>query len=164
MENKLIIDSFDYYDKNKDKDYEKRFYFWEKELSKNDNEKSKIVFYDKNNKKVLEGNIELIGSHNTNIRLWTWGWAQLKLPKNLTYRSRKLLNYGLDIIFDEENNNITDIYLKNILISSEININNDLQLDMLLAISSYLTKIPDIIRVREKYDIYYYFLTNIKLY
>jgi hypothetical protein len=171
MENKLVIDAFNYYDSNKDKDYKKRFYSYKRELSGNDNEKSIITIFDKDENKVLKSEYELIGTYNIFANLWTWGWAELKLPKNVTYTSRKMLHYGLDIMFDKERNNISDLYLKSILTSSDININNQLQLEMLLAISSYLTKIPDIIHIKEtvgpkKDDISYEYLllSNIKLY
>lgn len=161
---KIIQDSLDYYDKHRDtyKKYIDKFYYYKKNISMNDNEKSTITFFDKNDNKVLEANIDMIGSLNTYTNLWTWSWANIKSPKNLNYLSRKMLNYGLDIMGKDK----VHLYLKQLLISSDINVVNDLQLEIILAISSFIIQNPHIIKTREgedvMYIINYYSISDIK--
>ena len=56
---------------------------------------------------------------------------------NTNYISRKILNYGLDL---DTNQN----FLKTELVTSRFTVSNLLQLDIHVAIASYLTKIPNI--------------------
>ena len=68
-----------------------------------------------------------------NIKLWKWGWSLVMNKKNV-FASRKILQYVLDI--DDTNR----LFLREPLLNSNITINNQLELDLLVAISSYITK------------------------
>ena len=53
----------------------------------------------------------------------------------MSYISRKILNYGLDLTPDEQ-------FLKSELITSRFRISSKIQLDIHVALASYLTKMP----------------------
>ena len=149
----IIHKALEYYDSQKIK-YKNilstiRYY---KLIIKNaDVERSIIIFYNKKKEEIFKSRYEYVGNYFTNGSIWTWAWGILYYHKNQNFLSRKILNYGLDIPYnDDENNkrNINqDIFLKHELITPRFLINNYIQLDIHLAICSYLTKIPLIIPV-----------------
>lgn len=94
---------------------------------------NKITLFNKKKQEIYNSNIQLLGIYIPNIKLWKWGWS-LVINKKDIYMSRKILNYALDI------DNLNILFLRDPLINSNITINNSLELDLLLGISSYLTK------------------------
>ena len=110
-----------------------------------DTEHSVIHFYDKNKKKLYSSRFEVIGLYTDPLKLWAWAWALPTIPKNISYMSRKLLMYGLDLDYQFEGKN-----LKTELITSRFHIKNKIQIDLHLAIASYLTKIPYIYDINLK--------------
>ena len=104
---------------------------------------------------MYNSKIQLLGIYMPSIKLWKWGWS-LVINKKDIYMSRKILNYALDI------DNFNILFLKYPLINSNITINNQLELDLLLGVSSYLTKqknimgfykIPDNETVNKFYEV-----------
>jgi hypothetical protein len=164
----IIPKALEYYDKNKIKynslfskikNNKEQIEFIEK---KKDTEKNEIIIYDENNKKIAKAKYELIGVYYSIHQLWVWAWALQKVYKNKIYTSRKLLNYGLDI------DSFKYDLLKTQLTTSRFKITNLLQLDINIAISSYLTKIPTIyshkIYISENnYTTYYMFLFDLQI-
>ena len=107
--------------------------------NKKDMEKNKILFFDKNSKKLLESEYEVIGIFYKKYNTWIWSWAIPGLSKNQVLTSRKLLDYALDIDLNQDNNKQFE-YIKSELVTSRSKINSKLQLDIYLALVSYLSK------------------------
>lgn len=174
----LILNSLEFYDKNNqrfDRHFNRVKYISFKRSDK-DIEHSKMLFYDKNKKQIFESRYEVIGVYNNYGNIWTWAWSIPYLKKNTTYISRKILNYGLDIVPAS-----SDKFLKTELITSRFRISDLIQLDIHAGIAAYLSKIPAIYKVvvdpdlpEELYktksvtnmgdndQIYYYFLLDYK--
>ena len=130
-----------------------------------DIERSVIVFYDKKKEEIFRSGFEYVGNYYFNERIWVWAWGILYLQKNQNYLSRKILNYGLDIPYKAQEDNIgfdtsPDIFLKYELTTSRFKIDNHIQLDVHIAICSYLTKIPFIVPIvyneHESYNTFKY--------
>ena len=101
-------------------------------------------------------NYEFLGVFDTNSSVWIWAYAIPTMPNNLKKESEELHLYGLkqNIHLDPVENNefnveftnldsnisLLNFYKKTILCNSRILINNDLEIDIILAISSYLLK------------------------
>ena len=143
MENRdLIINSLRYYDKNKES-YTKLFNkakYYSYTISENDLEHNIITFYDKNKKEIFKSRYEFIGIYNPSVSIWIWGWAIPNLMKNQINLIKKVLNYGINLDRDS-------VFLKSELITSRFKIMNELQLDIHLAIASYISKQPCVIPI-----------------
>jgi len=166
--NSLIPLSLDYFDKNNHqlKDFIKKIDRNERIQNNKDMEKNKIIFFDKNNKVLLESEYEVIGTFYKKHNLWVWSWAIPSLKKNEVMISRKLLNYALDIDISRDENKQFK-YIKSELITSRSRITNKLQLDIYLALVSYLSKKKFVYKVRtflnnekNNYYDYYIFIIN----
>jgi hypothetical protein len=70
----------------------------------------------------------IVGRHDKTTNIWEWGWLN-KEAKNKTYDLRTLFLFGIDN-YDSEFN-----FINNLLINSKIIINNNLNIDILLAIT-----------------------------
>ncbi len=84
---------------------------------------------------------ELLGIFDNTTNIWMWGWMMPDFLYNETNLIRKLLNYGLKIspsvitpISDEK------LYLKTQMVNSRFLLYEQFQLDLHLAIASYLVK------------------------
>lgn len=137
----IVSDALQYYDKNFE-EYEylfKDIKYVSFETKENDTEHNIIYFYDKNKKEVCKSQYEIIGTYNKTSNIWMWAWSNPEFSKNSVYISKKILNYGIDL--DKESK-----YLKTELIFGRFRISNTVQLDMHLALASYLSKIPVIFK------------------
>jgi hypothetical protein len=104
----------------------------------NNMDKNKIYFLDENNKKIVEGNYEIISTYMMSNNLWTWGWSNPSIPKNSLRIITNLLKHGLDLDSNK------DFFLKSELINSRFIITDPVQIDIHLAICSALSKIDNI--------------------
>ena len=99
MNNYIIQDAIEYYDKNnldlkfKIKNYNIIF--------DTDTRIPTIQFFDINKKLLLESKFQLISIYYKKTKLWVWSWGHNSLKKNQIMLSRKLLNYGLDISIND---------------------------------------------------------------
>lgn len=144
----IVTKALEYYDKNNEK-YNSilskiRFIKFEPGTSA-DMDRTEIILFDKNKKELFKSKMEYIGTYFTYSKTWAWSWAVPEYPKNATYISRKIFNYGSDLDPSTEN-----IFLRAELLTSRFRISNPVQLDIHVAISSYLSKIPLI------YELYLY--------
>ena len=131
-----IRSSLEYYDNNCEKYNEfinKIKYI--KQIN-NNQQTDELIFYDKNKKVLLQSPFEILGLYLPNKHLWKWSWSMPTFPKKHTLISRKILEYAFNL------NQEDDYLLKSKLINSKINIYNNLQLDIHVAVSSYLGKQP----------------------
>lgn len=131
----LVKNSLEYYDSNREKyesftDKLKYLYFVKK---KNDMDHDVVVFYDKNKKQVYKSRFENIGSYTNQDKTWKWSWSNPKLRKINTYTITKVLNYGIQL-------NPKDQFLKTELITSKFRIDTKIQIEIHVAVSSYLAK------------------------
>jgi hypothetical protein len=185
-----ISESFKYYD-NSLKEY-KKYYNINKKIKLNfkinliDNIP---VFELKNENKVLmRGDYNLIGifgkKEDTNIKYFRWGWDILYYAKydnnlinenknndvllniNNTHYIKKIINYIFDLKINVNNYKEVFFYehMKEIFLRHMIEIENPLQLDMLLAMTLYITKSNLIWRVVDDDNniTRYYLLRNVK--
>lgn len=140
----LITNSLFYLDTNYEKYIKlfKRFKFHKLEINDSDLDYNKINFYDENEKQIFKTRYEVIGIYTSSANIWTWGWSVPRLKKNMIYTIRKLLNYGLDLPPNQD-----EQFLKAELITSRFRITNEIQLEMHAAIASYVSKKPMIFKL-----------------
>ncbi len=103
-----------------------------------DREKNTIKFTDIDD---LEYKYEILGVFDNTNNIWMWSWMIPEFMYNETNITRQLLNYGLKItptiissIPDDK------LYLKTQMVNSRFLLQNEFQLELHLAISSYLAK------------------------
>jgi hypothetical protein len=71
----------------------------------------------------------IIGRFDKSTNIWEWSWVNEDI-KNKFYYIRELFHYGIDT----DNNNLK--LFKNILVNSKIKINNNINLDIILAVTA----------------------------
>ena len=126
----LVKKSLEFYDK-KNNEYKKLIDNKDFILDK---VKSTIKF--KNHKETYEYQLLGIFDNQTNIWMWAWMIPSIELLKSEL--SRDLLNYGLKL--DITGNDYDMIYLKTQLLNSRFLLEDYLQLELHLAIASYLIR------------------------
>ena len=137
MNNTIVTDALEYYDKNNEKYREKfkNIRFTKFVENNNDMEHNVIIMYDNNKKELFRSRYEVIGLFNSTTNIWTWAWAIPSFRKNNTNIVRKIMNYGAEL--DPQTR-----FLKMELITSRFRISNNVQLDIHASIASYLSKNP----------------------
>ena len=93
------------------------------------------ILYIKESNKFIKKIYNIIGIYEIENNIFHWAWAS-NLPKQQYYMTNKLILHGINI----DLKSLQDIYIKKLLTSSKIKIDNDFQLTILSAISCYLTK------------------------
>lgn len=137
------------------------------EPSKSDIKKSTITLYSKE-KKILTANYEICGIYLNKYKTWIWSWAITTINKNESFKSRKILEYGLNITTDNFKNR-KEVYLKDLLkiqlVTSRIKISSSIQLLIHISLAGYLSKNPIIFPfTNKKFNfVTYFFLSNIKI-
>jgi len=134
----IIVNALEYYDINNEKykSLKEKAKFVKIEKSGNDIEYNIMIFFDKNKKIIFRSRYEVIGMIGNESKIWTWGWAIPYLQKNSIKTSKEIFLYGINL------NPADDITLKTELITSRFRVANDVQLDIHLSLSSYLSKKP----------------------
>ena len=128
----LINNALNYYDKN-NIEYSK---YINSEKITIERDKNKIIFDDKDDFKY-----ECLGIFDNTTNIWIWAWLVPEFMFNETNIVRRLLNYGLKITptpiakLDNEH-----LYLKTQLVNGRFLLSDEFQLDLHLAITSYLVK------------------------
>lgn len=132
----IIKDALRYYDTNKEifDKISKKFDNFEL-IKTHRSEYATIKFYDNKQRLLKEYKYQTISYYSPSIKLWKWAWSHPELKKSDTILSRKLLNYALDLDYSSRN-----LFLKSQLTTSRFNIESDIQIDIHLALFSYLTK------------------------
>ena len=113
------------------------------------NLKQFICFFD-NKKYIFE--FETLGLFLKKTNIWIWGWSFTLSEKIQFDIIRQLLNYGLDIEIKEnvvQNDKsyeikpkylLENIFLKSKFINSRFQLDKEIDLELILALSSYLLK------------------------
>jgi hypothetical protein len=135
MNNNIIAQSLEYYDKNTElnKEIINKIQYINIIKKKQGESFNFIELYDKDFNLLKKSKYEILGTYNSAGNIWTWGWSIALLTKELVNTSKKIFNYGFDL--DQDN-----LFLKNELITSRFKISNKIQIDMHVAIGSYLSK------------------------
>lgn len=133
----LVINSLKYYDSNNEKNFKmfNKFKYYSIIFTGSDIDHNKIIFYDENKNKIFVSRYEALGVYNSSVHLWAWSWSIPVLSKNMVYTSRKILNYGLDLVPSKD-----DLFIKSELITSRFKVTSEIQLDIHAAIASYIAK------------------------
>ncbi len=144
----FVTTSLKYFDENSEK-YDgvlKHAKYIKYIFAENDMTNNIVVFFDKNKNEIFKSRYEIIGLYNTDVNTWTWSWAIPTFKKNNTGTARKLLNYGLMLDPSVK-------YLKTELITSRFRVADFVQLDIHIAIASYISKNPFVYKYGEISDI-----------
>ena len=136
-----IPNVLEYYDKNNETydAFLKKIQYYKIVRGTNDLEYSYFYLYDKDKKEILKSRYENIGVYNNKSHTWAWAWSVPRFTKNTTTIVRKIVNYGMELPFDA-------LFLKTELITSRFRITSSIQLDMHIALASYLSKKPLVFR------------------
>jgi len=129
----LIKKSLKYYDQQ-NIDNEK--YINNKQISF-DKDAFEIKIID-NKKVILKKKYQILGIFDQQTKIWIWAWLLPNLSKDETTLSRQLLDYGLKL--DPGTNNILHSYIKSQLVNARFLIEDNIELDINLAIAAYLLK------------------------
>ena len=100
---------------------------------------------DKNIDDSLKFETEILGIFNHQPNVFLWSWSLPYLATNETKISKELLNYGLKL--EPSSNTVSHFFLKSLLVNARNYIESDFDLDLILALSSYILK--------EKYSFIY---------
>jgi hypothetical protein len=103
----------------------------------------KIKFFDSNKNLLLDSSFENIGIYRQKTNIWQWGWSMSSINNNQNSISRNILLYSFKLKSEID----SEYLLKSILLDSKYKIKNKLQLEILLAISSYLSKFHFILKL-----------------
>jgi hypothetical protein len=157
LKNQFILKALDYYDNQRFEYYE--YLKYEITLINADN----ILFIIKDEK--IYKDYEILGCFDNQTNIWTWGWI-LNMKLELITICNDLLQYAIKL----EPINSDDYFhyfLKTLLINSNIKIDEFIQLDVYLAICSYIIK-KNILFIypykkyidkdKKKYITYYYLI------
>lgn len=141
--NTMIMQALEHYDKVNEKNTHVTsgavYYKFSGRDKPNDHN---ITLYDKDKNIILKATYDVIGAYHSNHNLWIWGWADPSMRKVTVQTSRKILMYGID---QHPHDNPA---LKSELITSRFHITNRLQLDIHVALASYIGKQDIIYEVR----------------
>lgn len=130
----IVDKAFNYYDEQNNK-YKK---YTTMKTSVNRNE-TIITFTDNN--ETFDFQYEILGIFDNTTNIWIWAWLYPEFVYNETNIVRQLLNYGLKIT-PTLLTNISDerLYLRMQFVNSRFIIDDFFQLELHLALSSYLAK------------------------
>jgi hypothetical protein len=124
-----MLNSFKIYDK-KNNEYKKLINDHDIYLDK---EEGLIIF----NKINMKFKYELLGIFDNTNLIWIWSWMIPSISFNKMLLSKKVLDYGLNL---ETKNNDDTIYLKTQFLNSRFKIDNNLQLEINLILSTYIIR------------------------
>lgn len=157
--NEFIKKAIEYYD---DRQYIYKDYMISNDVEFN-YDQNEITFYinDTQEKKLFE----ILGYFDNETKVWVWAWLLSDLNSDQTKICRNLLDYGLKL--EPSTNMAEHIFIKSLLLNSRIQIDEFVQLEVNMAIYTYLIKdkIMFIYPVRkyidekkEKYITFYYLI------
>jgi hypothetical protein len=124
---------------------------------KRNNNRDLWTFYDVNtNEPILETEVEYLSIYNSKLKIWCWAWSVPLLSSLNINLSKEMLLYALKLGPELS-------YLKSILITSRGTVVDPIQVDIHLALASYILKQPYVFPYKhpmETYMVYYYILLN----
>lgn len=155
--NDFIKTIFDYYD---NQTYNNFILFDHNKIKKKtimDITNNIINIYNNNNDLLHTGNYEILGFLDKKKNLWNWSWLIPSISNEFTKLTIYLHNYGIKLDNSDTNEHY---FIKPILSNSRLIIKNNIEQDLILAVSSYLLrdKIKFIYLFEEKNKITYYLI------
>lgn len=153
--------ALEHYDNQK---WDNRIYNYNQDV-KFDEASSTITFFNKDTNKIFD--YELLGYYDNQNYIWIWGWVLGDFNYRDTPQCKYLLEYGLKL--ESSTTTLEQHMIKGILVNSRIKIEEQAQLDVNLAIYSYIIKdrIKFIYERRryidktsDKYVTFYYLIKN----
>jgi hypothetical protein len=93
-----------------------------------------IILYDDEKRQIYESRIQILGNYNDRNKIWSWGWSLYNEESIKTLLSRKIFDYAWNI-----NDKNMKLFKKELIESNTI-IKNPIQLDIKMALCSYITK------------------------
>jgi hypothetical protein len=96
-----------------------------------------IIKMYKKGKLIYALRFEILGVYANKYKVWTWAWSNPIFKKNSVRISKQILKYGLDLNDDK-------LFLKAELTTSRFRVTDPIQLDLHVAIASYLSKKPHV--------------------
>lgn len=155
--NDFIKTIFDYYD---NQTYNNTILFDHNKIKKKtimDITNNIINIYNNNNDLLHTGNYEILGFLDKKKNLWNWSWLIPSISNEFTKLTIYLHNYGIKLDNSDTNEHY---FIKPILSNSRLIIKNNIEQDLILAVSSYLLrdKIKFIYLFEEKNKITYYLI------
>ena len=134
--NNLIKKSLEFYDNQNAINYK---YLFNSQLLNRPNEEKVLIVDEFNFDNIkLEASYEILGIFDNQTKVWIWSWLLPNMSLNEILISKKLLDYGLKL--EPSSNTHDHFYIKSQLTNSRILIENNIELDIHLAIISYLVK------------------------
>ena len=103
----------------------------------------RIKLFDSNKNLLLDSSYENVGIYKQKNNTWIWAWSMNSINNNQNFISRNILSYSFKLRTDIP----SEFLLKSILLESKHLIKNKLQLEILLALSSYLSKFHFILKI-----------------
>lgn len=142
MSHNILLD----YDINKNNIYNKfkNAHYIKFNKSNDKNKPDHISFFDVDKKLIISHQFEINGIFIHKFKTWIWAWSMPFLQQKSIKKSRKILNYGLNLEAD-----ITDIR-KIFFITSRFRIPNQFHIDYINAMSLELIKNQMIYQLRLK--------------
>ena len=117
-----------------------------------------ILIFKKNDEIIYSGKFSLFGIFDINTKVWIWSWATPNYIINDTIESKKILEYGLTL--EPPTNSDIQYYIKSHLVNSRLFFENEIFLDIHLALSLYLSKAKFIYSesIKDNKKMIYYYL------
>ena len=124
----------------------------------NDWQRTKFKFIDKNTDEIIiETEVEILAVYYDKLKVYSWAWSQTGLTNSENYLAKEILLYALKIGSELS-------YIKSILTTSRGSIKDVTQVDINLAIGSYIIKqpyiYPFVYSIEGSHLIYYFILLN----
>ncbi len=119
--------------------YDKQLFEYNEHINSNNIELSDsgITIKLKNNK-TFYGNCQLLGIFDLRTHIWLWGWTLPFIRDEVLIDCKNLLDYGLKLSPDNQKDE--HLFIKTLLLNSRIYVEEEIQLEINLAIYSYLLK------------------------
>jgi hypothetical protein len=137
---KAAIEEHDIYE-NKILNFLKKIHYIK--LINDPNLTPRIKLYDSDKNLLLDSGFENVGIFKQKNNTWVWAWSMNSINNNQNFISRNILTYSFKLKSDIP----SEFLIKSILLDSKHIIKNKLQLEILLAISSYLSKFHFILKL-----------------
>jgi hypothetical protein len=160
--NNLIKLSFNYYDLKK-KEYKK---YYNPIYKKYHDSTTNITYLKNNNNNILKVEEQFLGSFDKNTNIFTWGWYYyVNISEHSHYDNTYIIKKILNYILKMKIKNKDMIYnIRNIFLRYQYNISYPLELELILAMTLYITKSDMIYREDDKKEkIVYYLLRNVEI-
>jgi hypothetical protein len=97
-----------------------------------------IKFFNDKHEEQYEGKATVLGSIDTNSKVWLWGWVTPNFTIEETKDARDLLKYALEL--EPNSNSNIHFYIKSHFVNSRIYFDSNVTFDIHLALSFYITK------------------------